>query len=132
MLTATLIALSLAADPATLDIGSKAPPMAQETWVKGDAVNRFEPGKIYVVEFWATWCGPCIKSIPHLSATQKAHPEVTVMGIAASERKKKDQPDTRLDMRDRHVLILTRIICVPLLGGRRAAGRTGLARVCAR
>ena len=49
MLTAALIALSLAADPAALDIGSKAPPMAQETWIKGDAVNGFEPGKIYVV-----------------------------------------------------------------------------------
>ena len=93
---ASLVALALAADPAALEIGSKAPALSVEEWIKGDAVKGFEPGKVYVVEFWATWCGPCIQSIPHLTQMQKEHPEVTFMGIAASERAKKDGPDTRL------------------------------------
>jgi thiol-disulfide isomerase/thioredoxin len=96
MIHAALVALSLAAEPASLDIGSKAPPLSPEQWLKGEPVQAFEPGKVYVVEFWATWCGPCIASIPHLSQIQKDHPDVAVMGIAASERKKKDGSDTRL------------------------------------
>jgi thiol-disulfide isomerase/thioredoxin len=97
MLATVLLALSLAAaEPASLEIGSKAPAITVEEWIKGDAVKGFEPGRIYVVEFWATWCGPCIQSIPHLTEMQKAHPQVAFMGIAASERKKKDGTDTRL------------------------------------
>jgi thiol-disulfide isomerase/thioredoxin len=75
-----------AAEPeATLHIGDPAPNLMPATWLKGDAVTKFEPGKIYVVEFWATWCGPCIASIPHLTELQKKNADVTVIGMAASE-----------------------------------------------
>jgi thiol-disulfide isomerase/thioredoxin len=83
--------------PVALKVGDKAPAIAVDKWVKGDAVKEFENGKIYVVEFWATWCPPCRESIPHLTDIAKANKRVTVMSIAASEHKESDGTDKRLE-----------------------------------
>jgi thiol-disulfide isomerase/thioredoxin len=70
----------------TLKEGSKAPPLKVAKWIKGKPVQRFEPGKVYVVEFWATWCGPCRRSIPHLTElAKKFKGKVTVIGVSIWE-----------------------------------------------
>lgn len=67
----------------TLMVGDRAPELAVGEWVKGDEVTGFEEGKVYVVEFWATWCGPCIAGMPHISELQKEYKDkgVTIIGV---------------------------------------------------
>ena len=39
-------------------------------------------GRHVVLNFWATWCVPCIQEIPEIAAFHRAHPEVVVIGVA--------------------------------------------------
>ena len=42
-------------------------------------------GKWVVVNFWATWCAPCIKEMPELSALDKQRNDIEVVGLAYEE-----------------------------------------------
>src|SRR5262249_53250212 len=68
-----------------LALGDPAPKIEVKEFVKGDPVEKFDKGKLYVVEFWATWCGPCRTSIPHLTELQKKHKDVTFIGVSVYE-----------------------------------------------
>jgi thiol-disulfide isomerase/thioredoxin len=72
---------------AALNVGDKAPALSIEKFVRGDSVTGFEKGKVYVVEFWATWCGPCIRGMPHLTKLQKEYKDkgVTIIGVTSED-----------------------------------------------
>ncbi len=68
-----------------LAIGDPSPPLRFGGFVTGEPFATFEPGRIYVVEFSATWCGPCRAAIPHLTELQKKYPDVTFLSVYVRE-----------------------------------------------
>ncbi|MBY0112632.1 MAG: redoxin family protein [Phycisphaerales bacterium] len=96
-------ALSIASPPAiaqdaeTLAPGSMAPPLVIDQWPRGVPVTRFERGRVYVVEFWATWCTPCHLVVPKLTELQRNNPALTVISVAASEQATTVNRDDRLE-----------------------------------
>jgi thiol-disulfide isomerase/thioredoxin len=91
--TAILTALFLAscaglfAAQAQLIVGDPAPPMRVGQWITGPPEAKLKPGRVYVLEFWATWCAPCIAAMPHLAQLQAKHEKegFTVIAVAVRD-----------------------------------------------
>jgi len=84
-LLASIIGVALLTSSAALadgKLGDSAPALQIAEWVKGAQVDVTGKDKLYVVEFWATWCPPCRTSIPHLTELQKKYKDkVVFIGI---------------------------------------------------
>jgi len=47
-------------------------------------------GKVVFINFWATWCGPCVEEMPDIQQLADAYPDdIVVLAINCSERKDK-------------------------------------------
>ncbi|WP_168566679.1 TlpA disulfide reductase family protein [Crateriforma spongiae] len=85
----SMVATTANGEPAPLSIGDKAPALAIEHWIQDGngyfkPVEKFDDGTVYVVEFWATWCPPCVASMPHLAELQDRYRGNDVQIISVS------------------------------------------------
>ncbi|MFM9958696.1 MAG: TlpA family protein disulfide reductase [Phycisphaerales bacterium] len=65
------------------EIGQPAPELRVYDPVNGEVSLASYKGKVVFLKFWATWCGPCIKSIPHTNEMMEKYASngVVVLGI---------------------------------------------------
>ncbi|WP_028055423.1 TlpA disulfide reductase family protein [Sinorhizobium medicae] len=70
-----------------LKMDCPAPALKVQNWLRGGPLANFQPGKVYVVEFWATWCEPCISAMPNLIQLQEEYEDsgLEVVAVAADE-----------------------------------------------
>ena len=77
---------ALKAPPEKLTVGDKSPGLAIAKWVRGEPVEAPLRDRVHVVEFWATWCGPCRAGMPHITELQSEFADdVTFIGVTRED-----------------------------------------------
>lgn len=68
-----------------VDVGSPAPAFTATT-LHGDAVSMpGAPGKVLVLNAWATWCPPCIREMPALERLNKRLPQLDIVAVSTDD-----------------------------------------------
>lgn len=91
---ATLAAIILSTSAATLSEGAPAPKLSVSKWIQGEPVKAFQPGTVYLVEFWATWWTPCLEATAHLN---HLHHKFQDKGLVVIGQDVKERPTTKIE-----------------------------------
>jgi thiol-disulfide isomerase/thioredoxin len=68
--------------------GKPMPALDVTGWVNGEVTPEQMKGKVVLVDFYATWCGPCMAAIPHNNEMLKKYKDqgLVIVGVCTHNR----------------------------------------------
>lgn len=96
-------------------VGDKAPELKIEKWLREGLPQGLQKGKVYLIDFWATWCVPCIAGMPHLSQLQEKYKNrgLEVIGITSNDPYGNTSEKIAEFVKDREPIMKYNIALVP-------------------
>ncbi|MET4676562.1 MULTISPECIES: TlpA disulfide reductase family protein [unclassified Luteibacter] len=89
--TLAFAALALAVSPTVVVAATAASPQLKVVTLDGKPFDlAAQRGKWVIVNYWATWCVPCIKEMPDISAFVKSRKDVAAIGLAFEDTDAKE------------------------------------------
>ena len=79
--------------------GKKMPALDVTGWVNGEVKPEDMKGKVVIVDFYATWCGPCMAAIPHNNELLKKYKEkgLVIVGVCTHKKGQEKMEQTAKD-----------------------------------